>query len=326
MKLSTSVSAAIVVALATQVAAAPATVSEQGLSKREIHSGEVLIANINEFAAKRDLMTYEELEARDYAIVTEILSYISTTGLAPKIISGLVTDPTLGPIVTKAVVAIVKSGLVNLTTLLEALDQSGLAAGVIQDLISDCSFYQEIFQLAESYISNFISTLLGKVGLKKKDLLALPTPTQEQLERRAIPSSTLDPDGIVIQLLESLKESGLATSVVKSLITDKGFISWGADLIKQLFSSGAITLGELVTALEDSGIVVDLFKQFFTIDTLKTVAVNALAAAFGNCGGSSLVSSATKSGNVATTTKSTTTTTAGSGGSSCKRRRRSYNY
>lgn len=330
MKFNTSVSVAIVAALAAQVSAAPATSNESQISKRDIQRAEVLISRMDDHTAARQLYSASELAQRDYAIVTEILTYINQTGLAPEIIKGLVDDPTLGPLVSNAVVAIVKSGLINLTTLLQALDQSGLAANVITALINDCQFYATIYKIALSYIGNLASQI-GKIlglNLKREELDALAfqgTPTVNALERRASATPTGDSNSVVINLLESLKNSGLAASVVKSLITDQGFLTWGANLISELFSSGAITLPELITALEDSGIVADLFKQFFTISTLESVIVNGLAAAFGQCGGSSLVTA------TASTTKGGSTPTGpgtgtGTGPANCKRRRRSYNY
>jgi hypothetical protein len=319
MKFSTSVSAAIAMALAAQVSAAPAAVSELSLSVRDVQRGEVLIARMNDHTAKRELMTTEEMEKRDYAIVTEILSYINSTGLAPGIIAGLVEDPTLGPIVTNAVVAIVKLGAVDLTTLLTALNQSGLAAQVIQDLISDCQFYAEIYKIALLYISNLADEIKQALS-KREDWDATPV---VDLERRAsaTPTATGSDNSIIVNLLESLKNSGLASSVVKSLITDSAFLKWGANLISELFSSGAITLPQLLSALKDSGLVPALIKQFLNFGTLKTVIVNALAAAFGNCGGSSLTTA-----KPSTTATPTSTPTTPGGGSNCKRRRRSYNY
>ncbi|CAK7904071.1 hypothetical protein CAAN3_07S01750 [[Candida] anglica] len=332
----TTTSAALALAIATSVAAAPATV-ETGLSKREADQFNLIIADMDHLTAKRDLMAQEDIAKREYAIVTQILQAISNSGLAPKIIDGLVSDPTLGPIVANAIVAILKSGLINLTTLLKALVDSGIINSVIQGLISDCNFYAEIYKIALSYIGDLAKLIGSKLGLSKRELLeGSPTLSSEEfgLEKRATASASVSAsdDGIVANLLDSLKKSGLATSVVKALITDKSFLTWGASLIQKIIQQKALTLTQLLDAIKGSGLVPSLFQQFFNFDTLKTVTVNALAAAFGQCDGASVTSSATVPGTVTPlptsgggNTAVPTTTPTGTP-SNCKRRRRSYNY
>lgn len=321
-----SASVTLVLALAATSVAAPASV-ESGLSKRQTDELNSAIAEINAFAAKRDELMVShgavEVSKREYAIVTQILSLINDTNLAPQIIQGLVDNTDIQPILTKTITALIKSGVINLTTLFIALDKSGLAATVIQDIISDCTFYADIYQLALGYISNLAQQIASKLS-KREELPVVVTD--------AVVTKRYDEDGVVNNLLESLAQSGLASSVVRQLIVDPKFLKYGASLIEELFSSGALSIGDIVDALKDSDLVEDLFKQFFTIDTLKTVVVNALAAASGNCGSATTKLTTSKTG-TATATLSTATTgtktsnTSTATATACKKKRkRSYNY
>lgn len=302
----TTAQVTLVLALAGTTLAAPAG-SSTTLSKREVEKINTAIAHLNSYTAKRNAGAAGDVidvTAREYAIVTEILEAINDTDLAPGIIAGLVTNEDLQPIVTKTIVSLIESGTINLTTLFIALDESGLAETVITDLINDCTFYSDIYKLALSYVSDLIDKIRNG-GEKREDVATL--------------EARYDADGVVNNLLESLAESGLASSVVRELIVNKDFLSYGASLIKELFSSGALTAGDVVDALTQSDLIPDLFKQFFTVDTLKTVIVNALAAASGKCGTPTDTATTTAS---ATATTSTSTST---GTGACKKRKRSYN-
>lgn len=331
MKVS-SVSATLALALATNVYAAPANVVTQtSLSKREQDQVNDLIQMLNDHSVKRALITdVNELHAREYAIVTQILAAINSTNLAPQIIQGLVDNKNLQPYVTDAAIAIIKSGLISLNTLFTALNDSGLATKVISDLINDCTFYQDIYKLALTEISNLTQKikekLLGGDVSVKREL-------QAALEEEWIPSPSkrYDADGIVNNLLESLANSGLASSVVRALIVDPQFLSYGASLLKELFDQNLINWSGLISAIKDSGLVTSLFKEFFNLSTLKTVIFNALAAAFDNCGGSTI--SGTPTGLTTQTTSTTslpsftaTGTSVPSGSCKKRRRKRSYNY
>lgn len=330
MKVST-VSATLALAMTTSVYAAPATVATQtSLSKREQDQLNDLIALLNSHSVKRALITDPvELQAREYAIVTQILAAINSTNLAPQIIQGLVTNENLQPYVTQAVIALIKSGLISLDTLFTALNESGLAARVIEDLINDCTLYQDIYKLALEKISDLTSKITSKLAGNSVSVREFPE--EEFTEQIVSPIKRYDPDGVVNNLLESLANSGLATSVVRVLLVDPEFLSYGVSLFKELFDQNLINWSGLISALADSGLVTSLFDKFFNLSTLKTVIFNALAAAFDNCGGSTISGSPT-----GLTTQATSTTSVGSftatgtsvPSGSCKKRRRkrSYNY
>lgn len=332
MKLSTT-SAALILALTASINAAPAgTPTTTSLTKRDAENIGKAIALLNDYNAKRETSPSYQLDERDYSIVTTVLGYIKDTDLSSKILLYLVTNDFFAPIVKKTLISLIKNGTVNLTTLFTSLNNSGLAVQVIEDLINDCNFYGEIYKLAGSYISDLFDKIKDKISNIGKD----DNDKRESLEERALTTASQIPDSeddnsILTELMESLKKSGLGTQVVEELIVNKDFLSFGAELIKGLIDEKAVTLGELVDAIKDSGLVPSLFKQFFTLDTLKTVTVNALAAAFNKCDGdnatatvSSDVGGSKTSSATPTSGTSTSTSTGGSTNPTCKKRKRSY--
>lgn len=331
MKPST-LSATVLLALLANAQALPATVSETKTTQLTVAQEaqiQDLILQLDSHNAKRALISDTvELQAREYAIVTQILAAINSTNLAPMIIQGLVDNKNLQPVVTQAVILIIKSGLISLNTLFTALNDSGLATTVIQSLINDCTFYQDIFKLALQEISGLVQKIEDKLAGKSVNLKRFD---EEEESFSVEPVKRYDPNGVVNNLLESLAQSGLASSVVRALIVDPQFLQYGASLLKQLFDQNLINFGSLISAIADSGLVTSLFKQFFNVQTLKTIIFNSLAAAFNQCGGSTI--SGTPTGLVTQTLTTTvlpsftaTGTTLPTGKCKRRRKRRSYNY
>lgn len=315
----------VFITFSSYVFAAP-TGSEQsaGLSKRENERITNAINMLNEFVAKRDSFLakrnsptdsaeYANIVAREYATVTEILSAINDTGYATKLIQAILDNEDLQPTLTSLVEKLIKDGTINLTTLFTALNDSGLAATVIKDIINDCSFYSEIYELALAEVENLASKVFGSSS-SKRDLAAPVVLDEYKMMKR-------DNDSVLDNLLESVGNSGIATSVVEALLTDEKFLKYGASLLEDLFSSGTVTIGDVIDALTQSGIVTSLFKEFFTVDTLKTIIVNALKAASGTCDASSL---STLSATTTVTATSATGTSTSTSTTCKKRRKRSY--
>lgn len=314
-------SIAAVLACAASVSAAPASVDASDVVVKREAEIRTVIASLDQVAvqrARRDAML-EELSKRDYAIVTEVLSALNDTDISQEIIHFLATDPTLSNITVLTVVLVLKSGLLNLETLLSGLVQSGLINQIIQDVISDCQIYVNLFKLAEGLIADLVPKVeelieLGLSNLKREDTVANEVAVLAQRD-------TVSP--VVLNLLESLKESGLASSVVKSILTDSSYIPFAEKLVAATLASNALNIPETISAVTDSGLLGSLFKQIFSLSTVETVVTNAFAALSGTCNGGQVPLNGSGGSGSGTTTPST---------NPCKKRRRkrarrtNYNY
>lgn len=355
MKVSTSTTLAIL-ATSTAASAVPGRVldlperqySVKGLSKRDDKSLTELAQYINNYKAKREAID-EELMKRDYAIVTDVLTAINQTQLAPKVLDYFVSNPIFQTIIVQVFVAVMKSGVISLEAVLEALTRSNLAVNVINDLISDCSLYVQLFDVAKGVISNLadkvkelisdgVSSLIGRD--EEEDPLAAYV---IDLEKK------VDLDTVVDNLLDSLYKSGLATSVVKDILTNSDYIPFAVQLIVSMLANHLVDVSNILSALKDSGLAVQLFQRLLNFLTLQTVASTAFAAFAGKCqdyqgptssssgtttastGGLLTGSSGSSSGSVSSGSDSTSGTgnTGASVAGPCKRRvrrRRRRNY
>lgn len=339
MKVSTT-TLATVIACTTVVSAAPATYESSVQKRADTNELAEALRELQSFNSKRDTLS-NHLNKREYEIVTKVLAALNDTGMAPKVIHYLATNEKLQPVVIKTLVAVIKAGAMNLTSLFKALDESNLVGKVVNDLISDCQLYVSLFNTAKKIIANLeqkVETLvkegISKITQRDLEVIQYNTRSTSQLESAAADFDKRDLDDVVVNLLDSLGESGLASSVVKSIVTDPSYVPFAVELVKEVMASGALSLSQLISAVKDSNLVGDLLKQILSVDTFKTVATNAFAAFFGDCPGATSVISV--SGATATSSANGSGSGSGSGSTTgkgttvnpCKkkRRRRSYNY
>lgn len=306
---------------------------------------------------KRDNMS-SDLSKREYQLVTTLLSALNDTGLVPKVLSYVVHDPKLSSISVDVLVQVIKLGSVELPTLFQALDKSNVIPNTIESLISDCQFYVDLFEVAKSIIADLVEKVeeLIKKGISgltegiDSTASGSSTSTQSASSSTSLSSSLLkreddsnsdltesdlaerDLSDIIANILESLSNSGLLVSLIKTILTDPAYISFGADLVKQLIEEKAVSLEQVIDALKSSNLVSDLLKQILTVDNFKTIATNAFAAFSGNCGNatsvlpSSIVPTHGTTMSVPTQTSSTAPTGAPADPCTRKRKRRYFLY
>lgn len=330
MKLSTTALAAIA-ACTVMVEAAPAPIvekasaemqatkrsdvqlmtPEQQLAKRDdLERALAQFKDLQEMRVKRDDLA-AELDAREYAIVTEVLTAIKDTDLAPVVLKYFSSSTALKTVAAEAVLYIVKSGLISVTTLLDYLVQSGLLTSVVNDVLGDCEVFASIFSIAKSLVSNFLSkskrsektepyTQEEALELFRREGLLRPRMLENYGEdKRAV-------EDIILNVLESLADSGLASQVVETVLTDSLFLKFGVELITELVAADAIKVSSLLSAVKLSGLISALFTDLFKISTLEKIGTTALEAFKGDC--SSSTATTTNSTSTSTTSTSSTST------------------
>lgn len=301
--LNTSVLVAL--AAAVTVHAAPAQVEETSqnvarlesvLAKRD--NMERALAQLNELHdLKRKRLDLDvQLSDREYKIVTEVLQAITDTDIAPRVLHYLVTNNTIKKVVSEATIWVVKSGLISLDTLLELLVQSGLLNKVLTDVLGNCETYVAVVNIAKDVVDKLIGKVKDKIkrdaepytddeamDLLRRDGMLRPS----MLEGFEFNEEKRDLDDVVNNLLDSLGKSGLASQVVQAVLSDKQFLQFGVDLIKELMNQNLIHVSSLIGAVKDSGLIPDVLKLLLNKETLKNIGSKALQAITGKCNGDS---------------------------------------
>ncbi|KAK6198729.1 opaque-phase-specific protein OP4 precursor [Scheffersomyces amazonensis] len=280
---------------------------------------EALLAELDDIKIKRDVLDVE-ISKREYKIVTDVLAAINQTQLAPLILHFFATDATFQPIVIDAVVFLLKSGIINFTALFNALDESNLVGNVIEDLIADCDLYVKLFNAAKDIIGNLAQIVKDKIANGIGSLVSKRQVIPYNHDLLDMNKRDIDFNNVVVNLMESLYNSGLATSVVKDILTDSSYIPFATNLLKALISNNALPIDQIIDALKDTDFAVDLFKQLLTIQNAITIAENAFAAFAGTC-----AASEAPGGSPTTVTSGTSSGPTSSPGT-CKRRRKRSHY
>lgn len=319
MKLSHSTLLAVL-ATSAVVQAAPAPIrtqeSTQLLKRADLERALAAYEELQVLKAKRaDLAA--ELAEREYQVVTDVLTAIKNTELTPVVLRFFVSNDTLKNLTITGLEYVIKSGLISLQSLLDLTVKSGLVVSVLNDTLYECLLYVAIINMVKTKAASILAGLFSKRdGTPRK-----PYTLEEGMEmlRRdgLMPPSILEPvvaekravDDIVVNLLESLASSGLASQVVETVLTDPEFISFGAQLVKELNSQGLINISSLIRAVLSSGLLSQLVGELMNFDTIKNIAATAIDAFDGTCSSSTL-------GNltaVATSSSSSSTSSSSSG-------------
>ena len=247
------------------------------LTPRELEIANNALFSLNHYNSKRELLTRDEIAKRESDIVTQILTIVKDTNLAPGVIHYLISDPLIKPVAEQVVVTAIKNGWIDLNTLMKSLNDSGLAVSVIEDLINDCAFYSQMFKLIGDLVLGLPTAVASQAGVSPQEVVDAVN------KRDEVPIYTRDTQDILTSLMESLKNSGLANQVVEALVIDPDFYTFGADLVTKLFNSGAITLEQLGEALVQSGLLPPILNLLLNVDTIKKIVMKALSASLGFC-------------------------------------------
>lgn len=264
---------------------------------------------------KRQLLE-GELAAREYTIVTNVLEAIKDTKLAPVVLKYFTSNVVLQTAAVQGILLVIKSNLINAATLLKYLVQSGLVTSVINDIIADCSFFEQVLQMVKSNLGKIIKRDTPYTHEEGLELLRRDGLIEETIFDNSENLNKRDIDDVIINVLESLAQSGLATQVVEAALTDPQFFRFGALLMGVLYAKGLLKLQSLLSAVSQSGLLPALLEDLLKWNTLKTIATTAVSAFQGKCSASSTTTTNPKGKNttaVSGTASSTTTKTGSSG-------------
>ncbi|SGZ49290.1 CIC11C00000003066 [Sungouiella intermedia] len=322
MKLSHSTMLAVL-ATSAVVQAAPAPIkaqdSTQIMKRDDLERALAAYEELQALKVKRaDLAA--ELAEREYQVVTDVLTAIKNTELTPVVLKFFVSNETLKNLTITGLEYVIKSGLISLQSLLQLSVESGLVVSVVNDLLFNCQLYVSIFNTIKSLALSLLTGLFKKDGTEKRaytleegiemlrrDGLMPPDLLEQAGEKR-------DVDDIIVNLLESLASSGLATQVVETILTDPAFISFGAQVVKQLNSEGLINLSALLSATQSSGLLSQLVKEFLSFDTIKEIAATAVDAFDGKCSSTVSLGNLTIPSTSGSSSSSTSSSGSGLGG------------
>ncbi|KAI5959978.1 hypothetical protein CANMA_004078 [Candida margitis] len=195
---------------------------------------------------------FDLLEKRsDFPLLDTILSTLNNTGVALSVIDFVLLRPELLDIVIQTTIWVIRLRLINLTDLLIVLQRSNLILEVLTLGLEDAEILPGLINITVELLKQSGSDL----GLLSKRLEddAFEGVRSSQISKRE--------NALLDQLFISLRESGLAASVVKHLLTTPELAAPNAHFLVSILQSHALSLGELLTALKESNLIWDLIRQ-----------------------------------------------------------------
>ncbi|KAI5950476.1 hypothetical protein KGF57_004291 [Candida theae] len=241
---------------------ASATVQDPGLNNTQLA---ILLLSLQDYNAhnlepsfamdkKRRSDVFDLLEKRsDLPLLDTILSTLNNTGVALTVIDYVLLRPELLDIVIQTTIWVIRLRLINLADLIIALQRSNLIMDVLTLGLEDSEILPGLINITIEILKQSGLDL----GLLSKRFDVEPVQpfnsTVDHLSKRE--------NALLDQLFLSLRDSGLAVSVVKHLLTTPALASPNAHFLVSILQSHALTLSDLLAALKESNLIWDLVRQ-----------------------------------------------------------------
>ncbi|EAZ62836.1 predicted protein [Scheffersomyces stipitis CBS 6054] len=266
MKLCTYIQ--ILLALSAACSAAPVeTEATTSLDTTEQAKLESLVTSLNQYNAQHNVPGYKrELTVSDLQvlasrsnipIVDAILAALNDSGLANVVIDFVLLSPELLSISIDGVIFTLKSGLINLTDVLIALQKSGLILQVLHLALNDPEILPGLLRIGKE--------LLAQNGINifsKRELNELSTEVEAVADDSFnVYDLSKRESELLNDLFTALRDSGLAASVIQHLLTTPELAAPAAHFLDAILKSGALSLGQLLQALKESNLVLNLLKD-----------------------------------------------------------------
>lgn len=253
MKLSTSATACVLLyaTLGSSAAVLPLGNATE-ISVSEIAEVQALVAGLQQYNQQNEVM---RLHVRStIPILDEILAALKDSGLANVIIDFVLLTPPILDVAIEGTIFVLKSGLVNLTDVFIALEKSGLVLQFLENSLDDPEILPGLLGLGKALLNENGINIFGKRDeIASGEVQMFPIEPTVGLSKRE--SELLD------ELFLSLKESGLAWSVVQNLLTTPELAAPSAHFLSEIVKSGAISLSQVLTALKESNLVFNLLRD-----------------------------------------------------------------
>lgn len=193
--------------------------------------------------------THLNLDRRsNLPILDEIFKVLADTGLANAVIDFALLNPELLNISANAVIFALRSGYVNLTNVLIALQKSGLILQTLELGLADPEVLPGLLRLTKALLAQQDENTNHK-------RFSEITEDVDIFERADNGSEILN------EIFLALKDSGLAISVVQHLITDPSLAVPGASFLTKVIQSHAVTIPQLLQALKQSNLILELLRD-----------------------------------------------------------------
>ncbi|ODV64648.1 hypothetical protein HYPBUDRAFT_130464, partial [Hyphopichia burtonii NRRL Y-1933] len=192
------------------------------------------------------------ISKRENVLLTQLFTSLNKSGQGVALTKQVTTSSLTQGSAIQIIIDYLKGA--NLTTILEAADNSGLALDIVLLTLTDYDVLPGIVKVIEGVFENsnstsssggLVSSIIGGI----LDTLGLEI------------TSVAGTDETVNDVCTSLEKSGLGVSVVKQLFTDEDEYDFDIKLVSDIIDEKVITLDDLLTALKQSHLIAHIISD-----------------------------------------------------------------
>ncbi|CAI5758874.1 unnamed protein product [Candida verbasci] len=198
----------------------------------------------------------------DLPILDTILTALKDSQISLVIIDFGLLNKAILDVVISTTIWILRMNLINLTDLVTAINKSGIIVDVINLTLNDPAVLPGVL--------NITTNVLKEGGINLSNLLRKrEVETVIDLRTNLVPNKQIRLNKRESELLNdlfvSLRDSGLAISVIQHLLTTPELSQPAAYFLVQVINSGALTLPQLISALIQSNTLPIVIQQVLSV-------------------------------------------------------------
>lgn len=191
------------------------------------------------------------------AFFNQLLISLANSGAFNFGLDFVLTNPRLLQLSIDATIKVLESGLVNLTDLLIALNKSGMVPQILELALDDPEIFPGVLQIGKELLKVNGINIFSKRDMELLEA-SIDNEAQEDLDIHKRENQYLN---LVFSLIA---DSGLGTLVIQHLLTSPDLANPSAQFLNAVVRSGAITPGEILSAVKESNMLPELFKQILS--------------------------------------------------------------
>ncbi|CAI5759003.1 unnamed protein product [Candida verbasci] len=229
-----------------------------------------LVAVVTGVEPQDQVANYSSLSKRatENQALTAALVALNRSGQGVQIVHGLATNPLSQP----STIDLIEQYIINtgLTKILSAADGSDLAVSLVMRFFINPALIPNLWNILVTLWNNGV---IGIPGFSKRLILDLVGDILGGIQQSIVQSvltlfnAITDLESICI----SVNKSGIGVSIVDDLLTTSDGQTFVVRLITSIVNNNVITFSGLISALQDSGVVVNTFTKIIADSNYRKI-------------------------------------------------------
>lgn len=203
----------------------------------------------------------EFIATSDIPVLDSILSILNSSGLVNSIIDLVLLNPELLDMTIDTTIWIIRERLINLTDLFIAIQKSGLIIDILRLSLEDPDILPGLLRIGMELLRQSGINIFGKRDFEFEVESPSSFPEEISSSSAVVVELNKRESELLNSVFQSLRDSGLAVSVVQHILTTPELAGPNAHFLLEVLRSNSLPIGDLFQALKESNLIWNLLRD-----------------------------------------------------------------